>query len=247
MLISAATLITLSLSAFFTSILAGTIGMGGGVIFVGILASMVEVDLVIPLHSALMVIGNASRIFLFLKHVKWRIVAFYAGGLVPGSAAGIYIFSLLPKDLIKLMIGLFILAAILTPMKKAETSEAEKIFVLVGLLSGFFGIFFGATGPITAPFYMRQGIIKENFIATKAACQVLDHLVKIVLFGFIGINVLIYWHVIVLLGAAIVVGTLIGRRLVKLMSERAFVIIFKIVLIGLAVQIIVQTLFKMLH
>jgi len=245
MLISFATLIILSLSAFFTSILAGTIGMGGGVIFVGILASLVDIAYVVPLHAALMAISNTSRIFLFFKHINWRIVGFYSLGLLPGSLAGIYIFRLLPKDLIKLMIGVFIIVAIITPLKPAKTGIGDKVFILVGLLAGFFGIFFGASGPITAPFYIRRGIFKENFIATKAACQVLDNLVKIPLFGFIGINVMLYLDVIIYLSLAIVLGNLIGKCLVKRLSEKTFVSIFKFVMIAIAGRIIVLQIFKL--
>jgi len=244
MLISFSTLIILSLSAFFTSILTGTIGMGGGVIFVGILASFIDIAYVIPLHAALMIISNASRIVLFFRHINWRIVGFYSLGLLPGSLAGIYIFRLLPKDLIKLMIGIFIIVAIITPLKPAKTGIGDKVFILVGLLAGFFGIFFGASGPITAPFYIRRGIIKENFIATKAACQVLDNLVKVPLFGFIGFNVTPYWDVIIYISLAVVLGSLIGKCLVKRLSEKAFVSIFKFVLIVIAVRIIVLQIFK---
>jgi uncharacterized membrane protein YfcA len=246
MLISIPTLIILIISAFFTSIIAGTIGMGGGVIFVGILASFVEITYVIPLHAALMAISNASRIVLFLKHITWRLVGFYSLGLLPGSLAGIYIFRLLPKDLIKLMIGIFILVAIFTPLKPGKTGLGEKVFIFVGLLAGFFGIFFGATGPITAPFYIRLGIIKENFIATKAACQILDHLVKIPLFGFMGVNALAYWDVIVYLSLAVILGTFIGKKLVSKLSDKAFLVIFKVILIVLAVRIIILQLVKLL-
>lgn len=244
MLISMPTLSILTLSAFLTSILAGTIGMGGGIIFVGILASFVEATFVVPLHAALMIVSNGSRIVLFLKHINLRIVGFYSLGLLPASMAGIYVFKLLPKDLIKLMIGMFILAAIFTPLKPAKTVIGDRAFVWVGMLAGFFGIFFGASGPITAPFYLRRGIIKENFIATKAACQILDHVVKVFLFGFIGINVLAYGDVIVCLSLAVILGTLIGKRLVKRLSEKAFVSIFKLVLIAIALRIIVQQLYK---
>lgn len=244
MLISVQTLIILTLAAFFTSIIAGSIGMAGGVIFVGILASFVDITYVVPLHAALMIISNGSRIILFLKHINWRIVGFYSLGLLPGAVAGIYIFRLLPKDLIKLMMGIFILVAILVPVGKAKTGLDERVFVFVGLLAGFFGIFFGASGPITAPFYIRRGIIKEELIATKAACQALDHLVKVPLFGLIGINVLVYWDIIIYLSFAIIAGIFIGKRLVKRLSDKAFISIFKFVLIVIAVRIIVIQLFK---
>jgi len=246
MLISIPTLIILTISAFFTSIIAGSIGMAGGVIFVGILASFVDITYVVPLHAALMIISNSTRILLFRKHINWRIVGFYALGLLPGALAGIYIFQLLPKDLIKLMMGVFILVAILMPAKKAKAGLGEKVFTLVGLLAGFFGIFFGASGPITAPFYIRRGIIKEELIATKSACQTLDHLLKVPLFGMIGINALVYWDVILYLSAAAILGLFIGKRLVNRLSDRAFIGIFKVILIVIAVRIIILQLIKLL-
>jgi uncharacterized membrane protein YfcA len=245
MLISTPVLIILTISAFFTSIIAGSIGIAGGIIFVGILASFVETSYVVPLHSALMIISNSARIVLFFKNINWRIVGFYSMGLLPGALLGIYIFRLLPKDIIKLSMGVFILAAILMPAQKAKAGLGEKVFALVGLLSGFFGIFFGASGPITAPFYIRLGIIKEELIATKSACQALDHLLKVPLFGMIGINVLVYWDIIFLISLAAILGIFIGKKLVNRMSDRAFIGIFKAILLVIAIRIIILQLVRL--
>ena len=118
--------------------------------------------------------------------------------------------------------GFFILAMIFLPVSRKESQLDLWIFLPVGLAAGFFGIFFGASGPLTSPFYVRQGIIKEAMIGTKSACSLLEHTVKIILFGLIGINVLDYRELLLMfLVIAVVPGIYIGKRLLNIMSDRS--------------------------
>jgi uncharacterized membrane protein YfcA len=120
------------------------------------------------------------------------------------------------------------------------------IFLPVGLAAGFFGIFFGASGPLTSPFYVRKNIIKEAMIGTKSICSLLEHTVKIVLFGFIGINVLDYGNLLFFLVIAVVPGIYVGKRLLNTISDRSFLIAFKVLLFFLAARIIILQLYKMI-
>lgn len=220
--------------------------MAGGVLFLGILASFVETTYVVPIYAVVMLVSSSSRSILFHKHINWQIVLRYALGLLPGALLGIYVFQLLPKDLIKLSMGIFILAAIFLPVSKSESRFNVGIFVPVGLVAGFFGIFFGASGPLTSSFYIRQGIIKEALIASKSTCSVLEHALKIFLFGLIGINVLSYGGVILCLVLAVIPGIYIGKRFLNKISDRYFLVAFKVILFFLAVRIILIQTFKML-
>jgi uncharacterized membrane protein YfcA len=160
---------------------------------------------------------------------------------------GIFVFRLLPKDLIKLLMGVFILIAVFLPVTKKEKLLDAGIFIPVGLVAGFIGIFFGASGPFTSSFYIRQGIIKEALIATKATCAMLDHTLKISLFGLIGINVLAYGNLVLCLILAVIPGIYIGKRLVNKISDKAFMIAFKVILCILAVRIIVLQIYKIMN
>ena len=239
MLFSLPTLLILILSAFLSSALSGMLGMGGGVLLLGVIASLVETTYVVPLLAVIQAISNSARLLLFFKNINWRIVGYYVIGLLPGAILGIYIFKLLPKDLIKLMMGVFILLAVFVPTSKSENRLSEGVFIAVGFIAGFIGIFFGVSGPFTGPFYIRRKIIKEELISTKATCQALDQLLKVFLFGFIGINILSNWNIIILLTLAVIVGTIIGKRLLNKLSDKAFLTIFKIVLIVIAVRIVI--------
>lgn len=246
MILSLSSLIILTVSVFCCSIISGMMGMAGGVLFLGILASFVETTYVVPIYAVVMLVSSSSRSILFHKHINWQIVLRYALGLLPGALLGIYVFQLLPKDLIKLSMGIFILAAIFLPVSKSESRFNVGIFVPVGLVAGFFGIFFGASGPLTSSFYIRQGIIKEALIASKSTCSVLEHALKIFLFGLIGINVLSYGGVILCLVLAVIPGIYIGKRFLNKISDRYFLVAFKVILFFLAVRIILMQIFKML-
>ncbi len=133
------------------------------------------------------------------------------------------------------------------PVTKKENFLEAGIFFPVGLVAGFIGIFFGASGPFTSSFYIRQGIIKEALIATKSTCSLLDHLLKISLFGLIGINVLTYGNLILYLVLAVIPGIYVGKRLLNKISDRTFMLAFKVLLGILAVRIIVLQIYKMMN
>ena len=158
---------------------------------------------------------------------------------MPGALTGIFVFALLDKNIIKLLRGIFILVVNYVPKSKRETGISYRIFLPVGFVSGLIGIFFGAIGPFIAPFFIRKDVLKEELVATKTTCQVISHIIKIPLFGFIGANVLLYWNVLLYLCLAVVIGTILGKKMLKDMSTATFTKLVRIILTVLAVRIIV--------
>jgi len=114
-----------------------------------------------------------------------------------------------------------------------------RIFIPVGFVSGVIGIFFGAIGPFISPFFLRNDILKEELVATKATVQFISHFLKIPLFGFIGINVFHYWPLILILSIFLITGTLIGKKLLNKLSKKHFKNIFKILLTLIAIRMLV--------
>lgn len=221
-------------------------GMAGGVMFLGILASFIETSYVVPIYAVVMMISAGSRTVLFYNHINWQIFLRYTVGLLPGALLGIYIFQLLPKDLIKLGMGVFILLTIFLPVTRKESRLETFIFLPVGFVAGLIGIFFGASGPFTSSFYLRQGIIKEALIATKSATALMEQALKILLFGLIGINVLAYGPLLICLCLAVLPGIYIGKLLLNKVSEQIFIRVFRVLLFILAIRIIITQAIKMI-
>ena len=140
MVLSLSTLIILTVSVFFCSIMSAMMGMAGGVLFLGILASFVETTYVVPIYAFAMMVSSASRSILFYKHINWQIVFRYILGLLPGALLGIFIFQLLPKDLIKLAMGVFILVMVFLPASRKQNRFDMWVFLPVGFTMFLLGL-----------------------------------------------------------------------------------------------------------
>jgi uncharacterized membrane protein YfcA len=136
--------------------------------------------------------------------------------------------------------ALFILLSTYLPKFKSSGDTDLRVFIPIGFVAGVIGIFFGAIGPFIAPFFLRNDILKEELVATKATVQLITHFLKIPLFGFIGINVFHYWPLILILSIFLITGTIIGKKLLNKLSKKHFKIIFKIILTLIAIQMLVK-------
>jgi uncharacterized membrane protein YfcA len=99
----------------------------------------------------------------------------------------------------------------------------------------------GAVGPLIAPLSARRAFVKERLIATKALCQMFLHVVKIPAFiWFGGIDVEKLGMLALVMGLLVIPGTLLGKRLLRYVSEANFVRLYIAALIvaGLKVLII---------
>lgn len=247
MALSLTSLIILAISALLTSIISGMTGMGGGTILLAIIASIVDTAYIVPLHGTVQLISSSTRLILFFKSIKWNIILFFIIGVLPGAFLGIYIFKLLDKDIIKLLMGIFILLITYVPKSKKESTSTFVIFLPVGFVSGLIGIFFGAIGPFIATFFVRKDVIKEELVATKATCQAITHIIKIPLFGFIGANVLVHWNILLYLCLAVIIGTIVGKNMLNKMSDTTFKKIFNLLLTIVALRIIIVQLIQLLN
>ncbi|MEV0807652.1 TSUP family transporter [Micromonospora sp. NPDC050200] len=98
-----------------------------------------------------------------------------------------------------------------------------RAFVGVGAASGLGSALLGSVGPLTAPFFLAYGLVRNAYIGTEAACALAMHLTKLIAYGassLLNLKVL-------LLGAALTPATLAGAwagtRTVHRISDRLFV------------------------
>jgi len=238
-------LLILIIAALLTSVLSGATGMGGGVILLAVMALVVDTAYVVPLHGAVQFFSNGFRTFLFFKHTHWRLFTSYATGLLPGAFLGINVYQHLDEYVVALLMGVFILLITWMPKLRNERKDSILIFIPVGIVSGVISIFFGATGPFLAPFFVRKDILKEELIATKAACQTLAHIVKIPLFATIGFNIFKFWPTLLFLCAAVMCGTYLGKKLVGKMTDKQFKGIIKWLLTAVSIKMIITAIYLM--
>jgi uncharacterized membrane protein YfcA len=232
-------LAALTFAAYATATLSAVLGMGGGIVLIGVLTAALPVAMVVPVHGVVQLVSNSTRTIVFLRHVRWSIFWVFSPFLLLGVGAAtlLYTGSKLPG--FKPLIGLFILSFLLWRRFK-PTLRTPPLWVYgpLGVASGFLTMFVGATGPFIAPFFLRDDLDKEEVIATKAICQMGGHALKIPAFLYIGFD---YLGEATLLGwmvAAVVLGTLTGKKLLHHLEPKWFERLFLALLTVLALHLI---------
>jgi uncharacterized membrane protein YfcA len=111
-------------------------------------------------------------------------------------------------------------------------------FGFLGLAAGFMGILVGATGPLLAPFFLRDDLSKEQIVSTQACCQMVTHIIKIPVFLGLGFAYLDHQVLIALMFVGTIIGTTLGVKFLKKMNPQVFVYIYKTVLVLVALKLL---------
>ncbi|UCE85287.1 MAG: sulfite exporter TauE/SafE family protein [Deltaproteobacteria bacterium] len=234
----------LALVAVLTAILSGILGMAGGITLLAVMLLYLEPLVAIPIHGAVQLISNASRAVIQRRHVAWPFTARFAVLLLPAGYLGYGFARGLPPDALKAAIGAFVLLATWFPGAlllgtHPERADATRRFVTLGGVVGFLSVTIGATGPLIAPFFLNIGLDRRGVVGTKAMCQVLSHVAKLIVFGSVGFAFADHLFTIGLLGVFVIAGTWIGSQLLHRLDERGFLLLYRGVLSLIALRLVV--------
>ncbi|MEI8631165.1 sulfite exporter TauE/SafE family protein [Vibrio sp. PP-XX7] len=157
-----------------------------------------------------------------------------------GAIAGYFLLTALPPPIIYLTIAGFILYLCWGPkLPKLALGPVGTIFV--GMITTFLAIFVGASGPLVGGFIKQMAHNRYQTVATFSAAMTLQHLTKLIVFQQTGFS-LTPW--IPLLCAMIIsglIGTWIGLRVLKRLSDSHFQRLFNWILTLLALRLIWQS------
>ncbi|GAB4195631.1 MAG: hypothetical protein OHK0024_35410 [Thalassobaculales bacterium] len=231
---SALLLVALS---FLASALTGAMGLGGGMLMLAVMAQLLPTAVLIPVHGVVQVGSNLGRAVIMRRHIARALVLPFLLGSVVGVALASQLVVALPKPVLELVLGLFILWS--TWSAKLKPSRiAPRLFWLPGLVSSFATMFVGGTGPLVAAFLVPDPLTRHQVVATHAAFMTLQHGLKIGAFTALGFAFLPWLPLLVLMVALGFLGTMVGNRFLDRLPEKTFAVIFKGVLTLLALNIV---------
>lgn len=226
-------------AAFVTAAISGVLGMGGGITLLGVMTAALPAPWVVPLHGVAQLSSNFTRTIALLPHVVWKVFAIYSVPLVVGVAGATALWSGDKLTYFRPAIGVFLLLLLLWRRFSPKLRNPPMwSYAVLGVVVGFAGVWVGATGPMLAPFFLRDDFEKEQVIATKAACQSLMHLLKVPAFLYLGFDFLAHLPLLGFLVAAVIFGTLFGRRVLAKISKETFKTLFEALLMIIAVYLL---------
>lgn len=236
-------LLLVAVTAVATSVLSAVAGLGGGVILLVVLAQVFAPTVAIPIQGAIQVVSNGSRATLLRRDVDPAVVVRTAVLLLPASLLGVAVATSLPEDVMRLVLGAFVLVLGWRPDRlRMRGRTGTGALVAVGAASGFLNTTVGASGPFTSPFLRAATATHVAFVATAATSQVLAHVAKLVAFGLEGFDLLDHADVVAVGGLGVALGSWIGTKLLGRIDDARLDLCFRIVLTALALRLVVTAL-----
>ncbi len=228
---------------FISSFLSGMTGMGGGILLMAFMSPVFPPAVLIPLHGTIQLAGNSARILFSLKKIRVSIFIQFFLGTALGAAIGSILTIRIPLELYSPLIGVSILLFTWIPAVKRVMSFRGE-FVLLGCVSEFLSLFIGAVGPLTAPFFLNSELTRDEFVPTKAACQIPVHLFKVAVYMASGFIISQWTKEILIALPAVAAGTLMGKIFAGKLHELTYRFTVKIVITLLAARMIVLEIIR---
>ncbi len=170
--------------------------------------------------------SSLSRIAAFRSHIRWSITRVFVPASLPGVWLGSWLLQYVNPLYLQLGMGLFLVGnfrAMFRPAAVGGTKPAGAArLAAVGFLVGFVSGISGAVGLLFNAFYLRQGMNKEEIVATRAANEVILQVVKLVFYGLFGLLTLQTLYLGASVAVAAVLSSLTIKKVLPLLSYELF-------------------------
>ena len=225
-------MVTTLVIIFIASLLAFSIsaicGGGAGIMLISLLGRILPIIQVPAALSIGTFASSASRLVIFRENVCWHIVKYFVPTALPAVWLGAWLLKYLNPLYLEIAMGLFLISNLTFLFQKStEINKTEKLSNLtlssIGFSAGFLSGLTGAVGLLFNRFYLRYGLSKEEIVATRAANEIILHLVKIVLYFLFGLITM----KVVSIGIVVSVSAILSSWAMKWVLPKLSEIIFK--------------------
>lgn len=204
---------------FFTSTLAGMVGLGGGAILLGLMPMFLPANIIVPIHGAAQLSSNISRVWFGRRDLDWT----YFRPFFIGAILGVVFFGtaiqFVKLDLIPLFIAIYILLTQWSTLINRLLKSFEN-FYLIGFVQTGIGLFVGAPGPLHMPLLMKKYDNNDVVVTVGSLMMSLIHALKIVVYVSLGFRFFDHWQVILFMVVSASLGSWAGVKLRGLLPLR---------------------------
>lgn len=229
----------LGIITFFTSTIAGIVGIGGGMMLIAILPTFLPINALIPIHGLTQMSSNLSRAIFGYKSIQTEVIPKFLAGSILGIGFFASILYLISLQYVPLFIGIYILLSLWSDKFNKKVKRYESYF-MVGFLQTGLSIVVGATGPLTMSLLLKDYQDKDIVVATGAALMSITHTLKVFVFIFFGFVFFEYIWILVAMIIGAIAGSYAGTKLRDKIDGKKFVISLKVLLSALAIKLILS-------
>jgi len=221
-------------------VLGGVIGFGTTIVLMPLLVHFYGPLLAVPILALVAIVANLVRVVLWLRAIDWRVFGVYSMTGVPAVVLGAHTLVQFNPRLIELMLGVFLLVMI--PARRWLRRQSFRLglahMAAVGGVIGYLTGLVATTGAINTPFFLAFGLTKGAYLGTEAASSLVVLLAKGVTFEQLGVLDHSAIAQGLMIGAFVLVGSTLSKRLVLQLPERYFVWLMEGVMVVSGVSIL---------
>lgn len=221
-------------ASMMTSFISAAFGIGGGAILLGLLALKLPSIALLPIHGIVQIGSNLGRAVIFFKDIKRGPLIPFGIGTILGASLGGSLFVQIEPWLLQLSVAIFILWSVFGKIPAIGSTH----IIFGGIFSGFLTMFFGASGAVVAGMVKTMKLNPINHLATHSALMTIQHLIKVIIFGFIGFVYAEYFLLITAMIFSGFIGTLIGKKVLVKLGHKYFKIVLNVVLTLISLNLI---------
>lgn len=172
--------------------------------------------------------SSVSRMAIFYRNIRWDIVVWFVPPALPAVYFGAKLLSIIDPVLLELLIGIFLVINLPFIFRKGSNSyntvpeKGKLVLIFIGLATGFLSGLTGAVGLLFNRFYLTWGMTKEQVIATRAANELLLHILKIVLYGMFGLLTTKVMIIGVIISVAAIASAKLTKYFIRLLTEQSY-------------------------
>lgn len=227
-------LCALLVTSFLGSFITVALGIGGGVLVLTLMATLMPPVTLIPVHGAVQVGSNIFRAGVMFRHTFWPPILAFTIGTCFGALFGGALVINFPPALVQIGVGGFVIFSVVSK----PPVWVSRVPFLTGMVSSFLTMFFGATGVFVATFTKSLDLERKSHVATHAMMMTGQHLIKVVAFATLGFAFGPWVGFILAMITAGFVGTLVGRIALNHIGDKNFKRALNMILLLLSVQLV---------
>ncbi len=213
-------------------------GIGSALLYIPLLALFLELKIVVPLGALLEVGFSLLVIKSLISHMRKDIILYVVVGCALGSLAGVFLLKSLPNSILQIALGCTVIVFalyLLKPNYQDGRDISHYWGVAAGALGGILGGLFGTSGPPVAWYLAYRLRTKDVLRATLIGLLALDFAWRVAIYTATGMITIEVLKLGLLFLPAMALGTYMGHRSVKRISELRFrqIVAFILVCSGL--------------
>ena len=214
-------------AAFIIGVSKTSVG-GVGTLAVGIFAQLMPAKESTAAVLLLLIIGDVVAVFTYHRHADWGLLKKLLPSVLPGIALGALFVRFVPDVGLKKFIGVILVVMLILQLwtrRKPVAVEAEvkqmhpAATIGTGVGAGFTTMTANAAGPIMSLYLLAARVDKTRFLGTGAYYYLIINLTKVPFSAALGLfHMSTLWLTLILL-PAVLLGTWLGRILIKKVSQ----------------------------